>query len=191
MKGKQAAAVDAGAGPLDAAEVDMTKGGRFRKVTATLALQMDRPFRVQTKEGVMVGKAGDWLAEGAHGERYPIDAAIFADTYVPAASGAPNGSRVYAALGYEVQFQHGPREEKGRNGCRVDELLRLCMVRLDQLNAGAGACREFSLSLTHLETALLWLQRRTQRRVEQGVSGTNKPHTNAYQLVESPMAVST
>lgn len=37
---------------------------------------------VVTKEGVMRGKAGDWLIRGVEGELYLCDGAIFAKTYI-------------------------------------------------------------------------------------------------------------
>ena len=55
--------------------------GLFRKTTLTYARRIDVPFEVETEEGLMQGKAGDWLAIGAYGEAYPIDADVFADTY--------------------------------------------------------------------------------------------------------------
>ena len=44
-------------------------------------IQIDEPFRVETLEGTMTGKAGDWLVVGIHGEMYPIDKEIFEKTY--------------------------------------------------------------------------------------------------------------
>ena len=38
-------------------------------------------FFVQTLEGKMFGRAGDYLAIGTHGERYIIRKEIFEDTY--------------------------------------------------------------------------------------------------------------
>jgi len=53
----------------------------YRKKTLTKAVRMGVPFKVQTLEGTMEGQAGDWLMVGAHGEMYPCDASVFADTY--------------------------------------------------------------------------------------------------------------
>ena len=58
----------------------------YHKVALTKAVQMMEAFSVQTLEGTMEGKAGDWLMIGASGEMYPCDAAIFAKTYEPAVS---------------------------------------------------------------------------------------------------------
>lgn len=53
----------------------------YRKTTITYAVRIDEPFEVDTLEGIHTGEAGDYLAIGHHGEMYPIDAAVFADTY--------------------------------------------------------------------------------------------------------------
>jgi hypothetical protein len=53
----------------------------YRKTQTILATRISEPFEVETLEGLHTGKAGDWLAVGAHGECYPIDADVFADTY--------------------------------------------------------------------------------------------------------------
>lgn len=45
------------------------------------ALKVDYPFEVETLEGVMSGKAGDYLLIGVKGEKYPCDAEIFEETY--------------------------------------------------------------------------------------------------------------
>ncbi|WP_217424561.1 PGDYG domain-containing protein [Nitrogeniibacter mangrovi] len=43
--------------------------------------RMPEAFTVETLEGTMQGKAGDWLITGVDGEVYPCDADIFARTY--------------------------------------------------------------------------------------------------------------
>ena len=54
----------------------------YRKKTLTRAVLMPESFSVQTLEGTMEGKAGDYLMIGVNGEMYPCDAEIFAKTYV-------------------------------------------------------------------------------------------------------------
>ena len=44
-------------------------------------VQIFEPFTVETLEGEMKGKSGDWLMVGIHGEMYPCDNAIFEKTY--------------------------------------------------------------------------------------------------------------
>ncbi|MFD2824365.1 PGDYG domain-containing protein [Lacinutrix iliipiscaria] len=43
--------------------------------------QMNEPFEVETLEGVLTGKKGDWLMVGIDGELYPCDQEIFDKTY--------------------------------------------------------------------------------------------------------------
>lgn len=67
---------------VDGVPLGMTLWPRaFRKTALTYAVPMVEPFTVETLEGVMQGKPGDWLAIGAAGEMYPIDAAVFAATH--------------------------------------------------------------------------------------------------------------
>lgn len=42
------------------------------------------PFRIETLEGWLGIKTGDWIATGANGERWPIADDIFRKTYVEA-----------------------------------------------------------------------------------------------------------
>ncbi|AFL82147.1 hypothetical protein Aeqsu_2696 [Aequorivita sublithincola DSM 14238] len=44
-------------------------------------VQIYEPFEVETMEGVMSGKAGDWLMIGIDGEKYVCDDAIFKRSY--------------------------------------------------------------------------------------------------------------
>lgn len=44
-------------------------------------IQMEEPFEVETLEGTLRGRAGDWLMVGIHGEMYPIAREIFEKTY--------------------------------------------------------------------------------------------------------------
>jgi hypothetical protein len=44
-------------------------------------VQINEPFAVETMEGLMKGKKGDWLIIGVNGEMYPIDNEIFQKTY--------------------------------------------------------------------------------------------------------------
>ena len=44
-------------------------------------IQIDEPFEVESMEGVMRGKAGDWLMVGVNGEKYVCDDGIFRKSY--------------------------------------------------------------------------------------------------------------
>jgi hypothetical protein len=54
---------------------------KFCKKTFTMAVQMDKDFTIITLEGVVKGKAGDYMAKGIKGELYPIAKEIFEATY--------------------------------------------------------------------------------------------------------------
>ncbi len=43
--------------------------------------RMNEPFEVETMEGLMSGKKGDWLIKGVNGELYPCADEIFRKTY--------------------------------------------------------------------------------------------------------------
>lgn len=53
----------------------------IKKPIAIECIQIDEPFEVETMEGTMKGKKGDWLMLGIHGEMYPCDQEIFRKTY--------------------------------------------------------------------------------------------------------------
>jgi len=44
-------------------------------------IQINEPFIVETLEGMMKGKEGDWLMVGINKEMYPCDNEIFIKTY--------------------------------------------------------------------------------------------------------------
>ena len=55
---------------------------KYRKRPLVIeARRMDRIFTVQTLEGTMTGREGDWLVRGIHGEEYPVAHEIFVKTY--------------------------------------------------------------------------------------------------------------
>ena len=74
----------------------------------------------------------------------------------------------------EINFQNGPIQEAGVNGISGEALLAVQIDRLRSFQAGPFACRENATALTHLETALMWLQKRTRDRLARGVEGTNQ-----------------
>mgnify|MGYP005991105221 CR=1 FL=1 len=52
-----------------------------KKPIPVQCFQIDEAFEVETMEGVMKGKKGDWLMVGISGEMYPCDKTIFEQTY--------------------------------------------------------------------------------------------------------------
>ena len=73
----------------------------------------------------------------------------------------------------EIQFQHGPRNEEGSTrGVLDNDLMEIVRDRLKAFQSGPYACRENALALTHIEEALMWMNRRVEDHIERGVLGT-------------------
>lgn len=53
----------------------------MKKPIIVKCMKMEDEFVVDTLEGIMFGKKGDYLMEGIKGERYPCKAIIFELTY--------------------------------------------------------------------------------------------------------------
>jgi hypothetical protein len=60
-------------------ELDYKKA--LKKPIPISCIQIDEVFEVETLEGVMKGKPGDWLMIGVNGEMYPCAKEIFKKTY--------------------------------------------------------------------------------------------------------------
>jgi hypothetical protein len=56
--------------------------------------------------------------------------------------------------------------------CQFTDLISVAKVMLSYLNS-KFPCRENSMTITKLDEALMWQQKRTQDRIERGVEGTN------------------
>jgi hypothetical protein len=56
------------------------------------------------------------------------------------------------------------------DGTTNEEVLRVLIDRLSSMNA-KFPCRENAIATTHIETALLWLEKRTADRKARGVEG--------------------
>lgn len=79
--------------------------------------------------------------------------------------------------GLFIKFQSGPIGEQGVNGVMLEDVIEESIIRLRFLN-GLMSCRENAVALTHLETALLWLNKRTAARQKQGVEGRHLTHVS-------------
>ena len=53
----------------------------IKKPISIKCIQINEPFLVETLEGTMQGKSGDWLMVGVNGEMYPCDKTIFEKSY--------------------------------------------------------------------------------------------------------------
>jgi hypothetical protein len=73
-----------------------------------------------------------------------------------------------------ILFQNGPIAEHGVNGITQEVLLAIVADRLRSFQAGPFGCRENAVALTHIETAMLWLHKRTLDRMQRGVEGTSQ-----------------
>ena len=96
-----------------------------------------------------------------------------------------------------IEFQNGPiGSPADMNGISNEALLAVVIDRMrgfqhqrlgelthpaqgeagsfDFNSRGQYACRENAIALTHLEDALMWLQKRTRDRMARGVEGTHK-----------------
>lgn len=71
-----------------------------------------------------------------------------------------------------IQFQKGPRDDPGsQHGVLDGDLLEMVRDRLRAFQSGPYACRENACALTHIEEALMWMNRRAEDRAERGVLG--------------------
>lgn len=72
-----------------------------------------------------------------------------------------------------IQFQKGPRNDpEARHGVLDGDLLEIVRDRLRAFQAGPFATRENACALTHIEEALMWMNKRAEDRAERGVLGT-------------------
>lgn len=74
----------------------------------------------------------------------------------------------------EIKFQNGARKlDNSIHGVLDTDLLEIVRHRLQCFQQGEFATRENALALTHIEEALMWMNRRVEERIERGVLGTN------------------
>lgn len=75
----------------------------------------------------------------------------------------------------ELKFQKGPRGLKTSTDGVLDvDLLEIVRHRLRSFQNGPYATRENAIALTHVEEALLWLNKRVEDRIEENKFGTDK-----------------
>ena len=92
-------------------------------------------------------------------------------------AGRPAGGLVMG-VGLAITWQDGPLvnpntgERDEPNGAFVETVIRAAKQRIEHYNSTQFRCRENSMAITKLDEALMWLNSRTARRVDQGVEGT-------------------
>jgi len=75
----------------------------------------------------------------------------------------------------DIKFQDGPRNEPdSTTGVLDTDLLEIVRHRLQKFQSGPFATRENAIALTHIEEALMWMNKRVEDRAEIGTLGTNK-----------------
>lgn len=73
-----------------------------------------------------------------------------------------------------IQFQNGARKiPDSEHGIIDTDLLEIVRHRLQCFQQGEFATRENAIALTHIEEALMWMNRRVEDRIERNVLGTN------------------
>lgn len=82
--------------------------------------------------------------------------------------------------GQQIQFIHKTPIEEGsselktvNDGTTNEELLEILIDRMNFLQ-NKFPCRENAVATTHLDTALLWMQKRTNDRIKRGVEGKHQ-----------------
>ncbi len=82
---------------------------------------------------------------------------------------------VPAAAVCVVRFQNGPRSlDTSEHGTLDSDLLEIVRDRLKAFQAGEYATRENACAITHIEEALMWMNKRAEDRAARGVLGTTE-----------------
>jgi len=92
-------------------------------------------------------------------------------------AGNPAGGSV-RGVGIIIDWQNGPlgRGDARQlpNGAFVEGVIAAAIQRIEYYQASKFKSRENAIALTHLETALLWLGKRTADREARAVEGTHQ-----------------
>lgn len=92
------------------------------------------------------------------------------------ADGNPAGGSV-SGTGINIEWQNGPlgrgADRKEPNGAFVEDVIAAAIQRIEYYQSTKFACRDNAAALSHLETALQHLNRRTAEREARAVEGTH------------------
>lgn len=111
---------------------------------------------------------------GMEGEVTPTESPAAAPLFTPPVD-APVESIDEVNLPFlSIKFQSGS-EKNGINGVQVEDVIDVAVARLEYLN-GKLACVENMEALTMLAAAKAQMISRTNKRVAQGVEGSNASH---------------
>jgi len=95
----------------------------------------------------------------------------------PTAGGASHEYVILTGISQTVgniKFQKGPVKQTESNGCFIEDLIVICMDRLNGFQSGDFACVENAEALRYLAEALEALDDRTKDRQARKVEGTFK-----------------
>ncbi len=98
------------------------------------------------------------------------------------AGGNPTGGNTTLTLGpgevpmISIHYQDGIVGDNGQSGAFVEDVIEAAVQRLRFFQDSKFRCRENAIALTHLETALAWLDRRTRARLLQDAENTYEQH---------------
>lgn len=74
-----------------------------------------------------------------------------------------------------ILLQNGARkEENSIHGVIDTDLLEIVRDRLKSFQSGPFATRDNACALTHIEEALMWMNRRVEDRIERNILGKNE-----------------
>lgn len=77
-------------------------------------------------------------------------------------------------ISHTIVFQNGPRKlNDSTHGVLDTDLLEIVRDRLKGFQQGEFSTRETACALTHIEEALMWMNKRVEDRIERQVLGTN------------------
>ena len=62
----------------------------LKKPVTVLAKQLDRDFMIQTANGLVKGKVGDYMVKAPSGDTWPVQKEIFETTYEEVTSNKPD-----------------------------------------------------------------------------------------------------
>ena len=76
----------------------------------------------------------------------------------------------------DIHWQDGIVGDNGQNGAFIEDVLEAARQRLQFFQTSKFRCRENAIALTHIETALAWLDFRTRARLIENVENTYEVH---------------
>lgn len=94
-------------------------------------------------------------------------------SYVIAIGGTDGCNIESAPITVQINFQNGARKDPNAiHGIIDTDLLEIVRNRLQCFQEGEFKTRENAIALTHIEEALLWMNKRVEDRIERNVLGT-------------------